>query len=357
MKKFLIINPFGIGDVLFTTPVVRAIKDSYPDSFIGYWCNQRVEPILRNNPNINRIFALSRGDIKKIYRESKLKGIKKSLDLYLAIKKERFDCAIDYSLDHRYSFISKLMGIKIRVGFNYKNRGIFLTDKLDLDGYTHKHAVEYYLELLKLINIEPGRFNLEIYVSESSKVKTRQLLSSYGINENDLLIGIAPGAGASWGVDASLKHWPAIRFAELTDKIIQVYGAKILILGDTTERPIADIIIDKMNNKAIDLVGKTSLEDLIAITDNLYLLITNDGGPLHIAVALKKKTISFFGPVDPRVYGPYPSDERRHIVLKKDLECSPCYRNFHLSICSKHRQCLEEIHVREALNAVSNLLS
>ncbi len=74
MKKFLIINPFGIGDVLFTTPVIRAIKDNQPDSFIGYWCNERVEPILKNNPRIDKIFALSRGDIRKIYHQFRIKG-------------------------------------------------------------------------------------------------------------------------------------------------------------------------------------------------------------------------------------------------------------------------------------------
>ena len=73
-KKFLFINPFGIGDVLFTTPVIRAIKDKFPDSFIGYWSNLRVKPLLESNPRINKVFALSRGDIKKLYRESFFKG-------------------------------------------------------------------------------------------------------------------------------------------------------------------------------------------------------------------------------------------------------------------------------------------
>lgn len=357
MKKFLIINPFGIGDVLFTTAVISNIKVHYPESIVGYWCNERVKGILENNPCIDKVFALSRGDIKKIYQKSKLEGMRRALGLYLGLKRERFDISLDYSLDHRYSLVSKLIGIKRRIGFDYKNRGRFLTDKLNLDGYADKHVVEYYLDLLKFINIEPCRFNLELNVTEANKIRSRKILTNYGINNNDSLIGIAAGAGASWGSDAALKHWPAANFARLADKIINNYHARILILGDELERPIVDTIIKRMDNPVIDLAGKTTLEDLVALIDNLNILISNDGGPLHIAAALGKKTVSFFGPVDPKVYGPYPPDEKCHIVLSKTLDCSPCYRNFRLSSCQRSKECLETIDVEEAWEAVKRLLS
>jgi ADP-heptose:LPS heptosyltransferase len=106
----------------------------------------------------------------------------------------------------------------------------------------------------------------------------------------------------------------------------------------------------------VDLVGKTRLEGLIAIINNLQILITNDGGPLHIAVALGKKTVSFFGPVDPKVYGPYPTDENRHIILTKNLDCSPCYNKFRISGCLRNKECLEAIDVQQALDAIKRLL-
>jgi ADP-heptose:LPS heptosyltransferase len=104
------------------------------------------------------------------------------------------------------------------------------------------------------------------------------------------------------------------------------------------------------------LVGRTSLEELSAVINNLHILIANDGGPLHIAAALGKKTVSFFGPVDPKVYGPYPPDEKRHIVLRRNLECSPCYVDFHLLSCKRNRECLETIDIDSALDAVAKLL-
>ncbi|MDP3731778.1 MAG: glycosyltransferase family 9 protein [Candidatus Omnitrophota bacterium] len=356
MKRFLIVNPFGIGDVLFTTPVIKAIKDSEPDSIIGYWCNERVKDVIKNNPDIYKIFALSRGDIKKIYHKSRWQGIYKFINLANEIKKERFNNLLDFSLDHRYSLIAKIIGIKRRIGFNYKNRGRFLTDKIYLDGYSDKHVVEYYLDLLKPICIKPNSHNLELGISQTCNKKAENILAECGIGNKDLIIGIAPGAGVSWGQDASLKHWPAINFGRLADRIINDFGAKIIILGDESERPIADILINSMHKKPLDLVGRISLEELSGVISNLHILITNDGGPLHIAVALGKKTVSFFGPVDPKVYGPYPSDEKRHIVLRRNLECSPCYSKFRLNPCQEGKECLEKIDVEEALEAVKKLL-
>lgn len=356
MKKFLIINPFGIGDVLFTTPVVKAIRRAYPDSHIGYWCNDRARDILKNNPNIDKIFALSRGDLKKIFSQSRLAGISKFLSLLHKIKKGKFEICLDFSLDHRYSLISKLLGIKKRCGFNYKKRGRFLTDRIDIDCYAQKHVVEYYCGLLKFIKVTPETKNLDLYVTSQGKIKAAGLFKKLGINDKGLIIGIAPGAGASWGKDAGLKHWPAIKFAQLADKLINELKAQVLILADALEVPITEKIVSAMQNKPVDLTGKTSLEELIAVINNLEILVTNDGGPLHIAAALGKKTVSFFGPVDPKVYGPYPENERRHIVLSKALGCSPCYRNFQINPCQRNKECLKAISMEEAFLAVNRLL-
>lgn len=356
MKRILIINPFGIGDVLFTTPLVKSLKRSMPDCFIAYWCNERVEAVLKSNPYINKIIALSRGDLKKIAKKSKLKGLSRFFCLLGTLKKQNFDTCFDLSLDHRYSLIVKLLGVKKRVGLNYKNRGRLLTDKINVSGYDTKHVIEYYLDLLRMVNIEPYDNNMDLLISINDKKRALERLTNLGIKKEDILIGISCAGGESWGENAEYKHWPAVRFAELADKIIDIFKAKIIILGDSQEQNIARQLIDAMRNKPIDLSGKTDINELCAIIENLNLLITNDGGPLHIAVALKRKTVSFFGPVDPRVYGPNPIGIN-NIVMYKGLDCSPCYRNFRLEGCLRNKECLEKINVEEAFKAVSKLLS
>lgn len=356
MMKLLIINPFGIGDVLFTTPVIRAIKENYPDSFIGYWSNLRVKPLLGSDGRINKIFALSRGDLKKNYQESFFKGIWSAIKLTLGIRKERFDICLDFSLDHRYSLFSKIAGIKKRIGFDYKGRGRFLTHKISIDGYHDKHAVEYYLSLLSFLGIEPKNKELDLFVPIACSQKAANILSARLIEANDLVVGISPGAGGSWGKDAGYKHWPALKFAELADKLVNEFKAKIVIVGDDSERPIADVIINAMRSKPIDLVGKTGLEILPAIIKQCNLFISNDGGPMHMAVALGVKTVSIFGPVSELVYGPFPS-VNKHVVLKWDMACRPCYKNFRLPVCDKDRECLKQVSVDEVFAASRALLN
>jgi len=355
-KKILIINPFGIGDVLFTTPVIRALKEVYPDSIIGYWSNLRVRPLIESNLYVNKVFALSRGDIKKLYEESFFKGFLSSLKLVLGLKKERFNICLDFSLDHRYSLLAKIVGIKRRIGFNYKNRGRFLTDKIDISGYNDKHAVEYYLDLLKFLNITPKQKDLELNVPESSQAKLELIFKRSGVLRADLLIGIAPGAGGSWGKDASYKHWPALKFAQVADRLVDNFKAKVILFGDESENPIADVIANAMRNKPVDLVGKISLELLPAAIKKCGLFISNDGGPMHMAVALGVKTVSVFGPVDEVVYGPYP-DRRNHAVLIWNGACRPCYKNFRVPVCERDKECLKAISVEEVYKVAERLLN
>lgn len=354
--KILIINPFGIGDVLFTTPVIKAIKERYPDSFIGYWSNLRVKPVLESNPGINKIFALSRGDLKKIYQESFFKGIGNAIKLAWEIKKGHFDICLDFSLDHRYSLLAKIMGIAKRVGFNYKGRGRFLSNGVEIDGYDDRHVVEYYSELLKFLDISVSDKRLFLAVSQDCELKARNVLANAGIEEKDLVIGIAPGAGGSWGKDAVYKHWPALKFAQVANKLIDEFKAKVVILGDESERKIAEVMVHAMRNKPIDLTGKTGLEILPGIIKNCNLVITNDGGPMHMAVALGVRSVSVFGPVSEVVYGPHP-ESRNHLVLKWDMDCRPCYKNFRLPVCDKDRECLKQVSVDAVFDAAKRLLN
>ena len=354
--RILFINPFGIGDVLFTTPAVRAIKEAHPESFIGYWCNLRVKDLLTSNPRINKVFALSRGDIKKLYKESFFKGLVSSLKLIFEIKKERFDICLDFSLDHRYGLAAKIVGIKRRIGFNYKQRGRLLTDKIDITGYHDKHVVEYYLDLLKFLNIEAKEKNLEVFIlPQIQELADKILKEKANLRENDLVVGIAPGAGGSWGKDAFYKHWPAERFAYVADRLIEDFGAKVILLGDESEIVIRDEILRKMHHRLIDLVGEINLEVLPAIIKRCHIFLSNDGGPMHIAVGLGVKTVTVMGPTSEVVYGPYPLSEKNVVVTCKG-ECRPCYKNFRLPACNNDLACLKMVDEDEVyINSIKLL--
>ena len=354
-QKILIVNPFGIGDVLFSTPLISLLKEEIPDSSVSYWCNERTRPILANNQHIDKIFPLARGDLKKIFAVSRIKGIKALFSLTRQLKAEKFDLAFDLSLDHRYSLLLKMLGIKRRIGFDYKGRGKFLTDKIKIEGYAGKHMADHYLSLIKFLNIEPKTTGLGLYPIDEQVAKAKTNLSSLGISEKDLLIGIAAGAGASWGKDAQLKRWPAVKFAQLADKIMDNLEAKVLLLGNEEEEDIADTMLRNMRNKPLDLTGKTTLEELIALMSLLNIVIANDGGMLHMAVAVGTKTVSIFGPVDEAVYGPYPPSPDHIVIKNSGASCRPCYRNFRMPPCEKNRDCLANLTVEDVYSGVKKL--
>lgn len=333
IKKILIINPFGIGDVLFSTPLLRAIKKKYPASLITYICNRRACGALQHNPNISNLYIFEKDEYKKLWNESKIKCLKKIHSSISAFNKERYDVMVDMSLGHTFSMLLFFMSsIPVRIGLNYRNRGKFLTHKINIEGFSDKHVVEYYFELGRVLGLDLSDKRMELVVPGEEKRQADESLAQNGISKDDRLCGIIPGCGASWGKSAIYRRWDASKFAAVADRIADKYKYKILILGEDKELPLCMKTQAEMRSNAVQLCGKTSLTQFAAMLDRCDLVVTNDGGPLHMAVALDKKTVSVFGPVDERVYGPYPPGDR-HITVTSDEKCRPCYRNF------KHKSC------------------
>jgi lipopolysaccharide heptosyltransferase II len=354
-QRFLIVNPFGIGDVLFTTPLVAALKAAYPYSDIDYWCNERVRGLFKYNPDVREVFALSRGDLKKIFERSLSEGVRKSIRLTRQLRRGRYQTVFDFSMDHRYGLACKLLGFPRRIGYDYRGRGRFLTDSLPIEGFEGKHVAEYYLDLLRFLGITPASGAMVLKVPERARIKSRILLHSLGVKDNERVVGIVPGAGASWGKNAHYKHWPALRFAQLADRLIEECGVRVALMGDSSEQMIADSIFASMRHKAVHLVGKTSLEDFAALLSTMSVCVGNDGGPIHMAVALDIPTVSLFGPVDDVVYGPYPRSGR-HAVITLPMECRPCYKKFRVAVCDRERACIAGITTDSVFSAVRSRL-
>ncbi len=351
----LVINPFGIGDVLFSTPLLRNLRNNYPDAFIAYLCNKRVAPLLENNPCVNEIFVFEKDEWRALWRRSRFNFVKRFLLFLKQIRRRKFRIAIDLSLGRQYSFFLWFIRVPQRIGFDYKERGIFLTRRIRIEGYHHKHVAGYYLELCKFLDIVPKVRSLEIHLSREEDERARSKLAEKGVDtQRDFIAGIVPGGGASWGKDAGLKHWSCQKFAALAQSLVEKYRAKIILLGDAKEVAICRDIYDAMQTKPLNLAGETDLRELAAYIKQCRMVVCNDGGPLHIAVALGIKTVSIFGPVSEKVYGPFPASFD-HIVVSKDVPCRPCYWRFRMPRCEK-RICLDTIEPSEVMQAVGMLL-
>ena len=361
-KNILIINPFGIGDVLFSTPLVSAIRKACSESYIAYICNLKVKDILTTNPDINEVFVFERDEYRNLWKESKIRAIKKFFRFWGEIKKKKFDIVFDLSLGKEYAFLCWWVGIKERKGFNYKKRGRFLTHKIEFDGFNDKPVAEYYLGLFKEgpINNRPLQINVGaayyaaqntiLITTEQDKTYIDNFLTQSGVKNSDILIGIAPGGGMSFGQkNQDRRRWPPKKFAELADKIIEKFNAKIVLIWGPGEEKLVQEIASLMKQKPL-IAPATKIREMAELCKRCKLVICSEGGPLHIANSQGVKTVSIFGPADEKVYGPYPLGEN-NIVVTSGADCRPCYKKFKLPDC-EHKKCLEDISVDEVFKTI-----
>jgi len=353
-KKILVINTFGIGDVLFTTPFIVSLKKNFPACFIGYLGNKRTSQFLAGHSNIDAIYEYERDEFKGLYDSSKIKFLSKLKSLLDSIKRERFELVFDFSLNRNINFLTMFIGIPCRVGLNYKGRMPFSTVKIPFDGFEGKHVVEHYLDILVSMGVTSLERELNWNVSEADRQWADEFLRQHGVSDKDRLIGVIPGAGESWGPQARFRRWDAANYAKLVDKLIENSPSKFILMGAKAEEELCAALARPGCKHLIESQGKTTIAQLAALIKRCRLVVLNDGGPLHIAVAVKTRTVSVFGPVDEQVYGPYgPVSE--HLVVKREMSCQPCYRRFRMTDC-QHVSCLRNLSVDEVYEKALQLL-
>ncbi|MBF0479703.1 MAG: glycosyltransferase family 9 protein [Candidatus Omnitrophica bacterium] len=351
-NKILLINIFGIGDVLFTTPLIANLKKADPQVQIGYLCNHRAEPILRSDPYVNKVFIYDRDEFHAVQQKSLWAYVQKVNGVIQEIRREGYGLVLDVSMTDLMGFISWAAGIKERVGLSYKRRGRFLTRKIGLKGFEGRHVVEYYLDLLRELGLEPQENRMRLCVSPNDVQWAQNLFNELGVKPASTVV-IVPGGGASWGKEALYKRWGPENYAKLADKIIEKCSADIILMGDQNEMALCQEVASAMKNRPKMAAGRTTVMQFAAVAKAVKLCIVNDGGPLHIAVASGGRILSIFGPVDEKVYGPYPADQQT--VVAASVACRPCYRNFRRASCD-HISCLKQISTDEVFRKAEGLL-
>ncbi|MCM8813112.1 MAG: lipopolysaccharide heptosyltransferase II [Candidatus Omnitrophica bacterium] len=356
MRRILVINPFGIGDVLFTTPVLRALRSAYPDSFLAYLCSRSSEPVLRHNPHIQTFLLYTRGEFKIARRSSYRAYMRLFSAAARDIRRLHFDCAVDLSLVGQYSFFLWLLGVRERRGFDYRGRGRFLTHKIPLSGFAGQPVLAYYESLLRQMGIPLPQRQTEVFLTAEERAAAADFLQRSGIPANRPCLGVVPFGGGSWGPDAEKKQWPLPRFAEAARHCARRFQCAILIFGTAADRAAAEALRQAiaLPEQTRNLAGTTDVRRLMAVLERCAAVVGNDSGPLHIAAALGKKTLTLFGPADEVVYGPA-GDARRNQIITAAVPCRPCYRQFRAPACSADGRCLRDISVGQVIARLDEL--
>lgn len=348
LRRVLIVQPYGIGDLLFLTPVLRALRLIPSVEVVDLLLGSRTEAAVVSNPHVDKIFNV---DKDLIHRQGSLKNIQGFIGLGGKLRKRKYDLLLDYSLRGEYAFVGQFfLGIPKRAGFDYKRRSFFHTHRVPIPGgFAGRHVAEYVCELAEEAGIPIEDRFLEFYVTEKDREEASGWISKVGFEQRKILI-LSPGGGESWGKDACFKRWPVRYLVEFLEKVRPYcYFDAVLILGSSKERDLAQEVSDLLRVENINGAGELSLGTVGALMERAVIFVGNDGGLVHLARALCLPLIAFYGPVDPQVYGPYPPSEKAVAVYKEELSCRPCYVKFRYNSSCIGRECLQDLKPEEAL--------
>lgn len=321
IRSILFLRHDRIGDMVLSTAALKALKRAYPQAKITVLASERNYEILTHNPHVDEIL---------IYH-----GIHWFIR---AIRPRGYDLVIDPFLTHelRQAFMTYLAGGKYRIGFESAGREIFFNLRGSVAS-TPKRMVDHLLDLAEQLGGNRDGCVPEIFVTDEEGEWASESLSNKGIGENALTVAVHPGAYYP------SQRWATERFGELARRIREQYKAKVVLLGSRDEKDLVKKVKDVAGKGVQDFSG-LRLRKLIALLSTCDLLLCNNSGPLHIASALKVRTVSMIGPTVTPLWLPY---GRHDMVINKGLSCSPCNR----AVCRDH-ECMESITVDEVFEAV-----
>jgi len=347
INRILVMQWGGIGDLLRVLPAVVALRKEFKLTTISI-LSELPKPIFELFDPNNSIFY------EKIEFSWRIKrGIKERLFLIKEIRKRGFDVLVNFGhgggtiTDNILVYLSKA---PFRIGFTSKEGSGFLyTTKIPFK--KDKYILEQNLDLIRAMGITPTEKNIELYIPEDAVTFVKDFFKKYSILDKDLKIIVSPGT--SWV--KVYRCWGRDKFAQLSKRLIERYNAKVIIIGSHLEEELGQWIFTYVQNKnLINAVGETTLTQLAALIRECHLFIGNDSGTLHLAGAVKTKSIGIFGPTDPnQVY----AATSIHFPVRKELKCSPCYwhQPMFFNFKCKDIKCLNLITVRDVLEAVEKI--
>lgn len=314
VKRILVITLSNAGDIILTTPVMRALAKAFPGSRLDVMVGPGGKEIFEKDPAVFKLI---------IY--DKHMPIADKRRLQLKLKKLKYDMVVDI----RNTIFPLLIGPKYRTH----------TIQRFPDALIHKR--ERHLYLLKPFGIDNLDEKPYIFIPESDEFYVESLLKENRIDGPFVVIN--PGA------KSHLKRWTAEGFAKAADRLISEAGINVIFTGLEEDKKVVDDIIAKMRAKPVNFVKKTNIRQLAALLKHSKLLITNDSAPLHLGCAAGVKVLALFGPTDPKKYGPTGEFD---VVLNKKLSCAPC----ETATCSRNYECMKLISPDEVFDAAKMML-
>jgi lipopolysaccharide heptosyltransferase I len=363
-SKILLIKLSAVGDVVHTIPVLNKLRRRYPGARLDWLVTPAIGELLSFHPAISNVIAFPRAA-----DGFGLAPIGNYLHLAAKLRAEGYDLVVDMHGQFRTAVLARATGAAVRIGFDRPRAQVWdasvrqfpaQTRKHAWQGaregswlaYTHfipvptleMHAVDRYLSAGALLGLDDGPADFSFPIPPQADARIAALLDQQGI-ANDRLVVMAPGT--IW----ETKQWRSEGFAEVARHFLERNFA-VALVGSPRERTACEEVA-ALAPGIVNLGGETTLSELAALTRRADLCVTNDSGPMHLAVALDRPVVSIFGPTDPIWIGPY---RRDGAVLQAELTCSPCYLR-QLRRCAYGHACMEEVSAQEVIERAERVLA
>ena len=304
VSKILFVRIDRIGDMVLSTPAIKALKQAYPWSEVTVLASPSNKDVLRHNPNIDRIMVYD----KRLRFHEKW-------DLIRHLKNFRFDLAVDPYTDYELltALIVFFSGAPDRAGYGSAGREVFFNIETPsiTDG---QHFIEMTLDVLKPLKVKAVDLKPEIFLSADEKTWAREWITRGGLGQKPL-VGMHPGAYYE------SQRWQGDNFAELIDLLHDDGNADVLLFGGPGDKALCQRIEQKAATGVHSFLTN-DIRKFSALLASCRVLICNNSGPLHMAVALNVPTISTMGPTNKERWMPIGHD---HQVFRiDDLPCIGC---------------------------------
>lgn len=326
-QRFLVISTTALGDTLWATPALKAIKKAYPECKLSVLVSLTGFQVLQHLPEVDRLYLLPKNLLFSFF------------SLLRTLRKERFNTVLLFHASQRLVFpLCAQLGASRIIGTKGQNKGLdaLLTDALP---WKHSHEIQRRLDIIEKIGVRAADFHLHYITTKEEEEKAEGFFREHHLDSPTRVIALHPGAKDFY------KCWQKENFITL-GKMLQKEGFSILITGGMHEKELLSSIASEIPGS---IVLMKPLREFAAILKRVHLMIANDTGPMHLAIALKTPVIALYAPTDPKICGPFHAE---HVYLiAKPRTCTPCLRR-----SCRYPFCMLQITPQEVFEKTSSIV-
>jgi heptosyltransferase-1 len=342
----LLVRLSARGDIVFSSPMVRAFRRTYPEARITWLAESHTKNLIEHHPELDETIVWDRGSWKKLLKERKFITLVREARAFVAeLRGRKFDLAVDMQGLLRSGLMTFLSGARTRIGLRPKEGSqLFMTRVVDKDrdqGDRAKVSSEY-LYLAQELGLDTSEFQMEVPLSSSDRIFATEWIEKCQL-EGGYAVAIP-------FTTRPQKHWFEDRWAHLLDQTLHELKLPTVILGGPGDAEACGRIQRMADSEPYSLVGVTSLTQAAAIIEGASLVLGVDTGLTHMGLAFDRPTVAIFGSNIPYTEPPTP----RGKVLVHWLECSPCKGN---PTCGGDFTCLKLIHAQDVLEAAREVMA